>query len=81
MGRSGVPEKRVGRSYSAQWTDELLTTREAAALTKMSVAWYERQRWQGTGPAYRKIGRSVRYLRSELLVWWVDRETHGDPTS
>lgn len=67
-----------GSKYGIHWDDELLTTREAAALTKMSAAWYERKRWFGKGPPYRKIGRSVRYVRSELLAWWIEREVHGD---
>ena len=49
--------------------DELLTTKEAAALTKMSVAWFERARWDGSGPPYLKPGRSVRYVKRELLEW------------
>lgn len=56
--------------------DEFLTTQEAAKLTKMSVAWYEKKRWEGQGPPYRKRGRAVRYLKSELLAWWgADRPT------
>jgi len=51
--------------------DELLTTAEAARITKMSIAWYERERWLGSGPPYHRRGRSVRYLKSELLAWWV----------
>lgn len=52
--------------------DELLTTREAAALTKVSAAWYEKARWQRHGPPFRKHGRIVRYLKSELLAWWTE---------
>ncbi|TBR39618.1 MULTISPECIES: helix-turn-helix transcriptional regulator [Dyella] len=52
--------------------DELLTTKDAVALTKMSKAWFEKQRWIGQGPPYRKRGRAVRYLRSELLAWFTE---------
>ncbi|WP_225217995.1 helix-turn-helix domain-containing protein [Luteimonas colneyensis] len=51
---------------------ELLTTREAAALTKMSMAWFERHRWERTGPSYIRRGRSVRYVKAELLEWWAE---------
>ncbi|WP_162313710.1 helix-turn-helix domain-containing protein [Pseudoxanthomonas yeongjuensis] len=52
--------------------DEFLTTREAAALTKMSAAWYEKARWQKRGPPFLRKGRAVRYLRSELMNWWTE---------
>jgi len=50
---------------------ELLTTEEAARLTKMSMAWFERKRWEGLGPPYYRRGRSVRYVKHELLRWWL----------
>lgn len=50
--------------------DEFLTTKEAAALMRMSPAWFEKCRWQGIGPPYLKCGRSVRYVRRQLLEWW-----------
>jgi predicted DNA-binding transcriptional regulator AlpA len=53
--------------------DEILTTSEAAELTKMSAAWFERKRWEGHGgPPYHRRGRSVRYFKSELLSWWAE---------
>lgn len=55
---------------------ELLTTAEAAALTKLSMAWFERQRWLRTGPPYVRRGRSVRYVKSELLAWWAEGREH-----
>lgn len=58
---------------------EMLTTKEAALLTKMSMAWYERKRWEGLGPPYYRKGRSVRYVKHELLSWWLAcRVSAGD---
>lgn len=54
---------------------ELLTTQEAADLTKMSTAWYERKRWEGLGPPYYRRGRTVRYVKHELLAWWLAQRT------
>lgn len=34
-----------------------------------SKSWAERGRWAGTGPKFLKIGRSVRYLGSDLNLW------------
>lgn len=50
--------------------DEMLTTKEAAALTRLSCAWFERKRWEGAGPPYYRTGRSIRYMKRELLAWW-----------
>jgi len=52
--------------------EEILTSAEAAKLTKMSVVWFTKMRWKGQGPPYRKRGRSVRYLKTELLAWWIN---------
>ena len=65
--------KTVADHDSINFEDEFLTTREAAALTKMSVAWFERERWARRGPPFLKAGRSVRYLKSDLLAWWSQR--------
>ncbi len=46
-----------------------LTEKQAAFLTGYSVYWFQRMRWQGGGPPYRKIGRSVRYPEDQLLKW------------
>ena len=47
----------------------LLTQRETAGILKKSEAWLERSRWDGTGPPFKKIGRSVRYVEAELFAW------------
>jgi predicted DNA-binding transcriptional regulator AlpA len=52
--------------------EEFLSTREAAALTKLSVTWFEKQRCQERGPPYIRFGRTVRYLKSELLAWFSE---------
>ena len=49
--------------------EELLTQDELAAELGKSVAWAERARWNGSGPAFVKIGRSVRYRRSAINAW------------
>lgn len=72
------PKKLSMSSASIDSTDEFLTTREAAALTKLSVAWFERAPWERSGPPYLKCGRAVRYLKAELLQWWAGRRV--DPT-
>lgn len=48
---------------------EYLTTLEAATMTGLSPAWFERGRWDGTGPPYIKVGKAVRYPLQDLHSW------------
>jgi predicted DNA-binding transcriptional regulator AlpA len=53
----------------------LLTTKQAATLVGVSVAWFEKRRWEGTDqPPYIRIGRTVRYDRGALMRWCRDRQ-------
>lgn len=47
----------------------LLSEKDAARLLAMSVRTLQAWRGAGNGPPYIKIGRSIRYKRSELLAW------------
>jgi len=46
--------------------DALLTTREAAALLRLSERTLERQRTTGTGANFRKFSRAIRYSRRDI---------------
>jgi predicted DNA-binding transcriptional regulator AlpA len=49
--------------------DNLLTTKEAAPILGVSVAFLERDRWAGARVPFIKIGsRAVRYRHSDLLA-------------
>ena len=48
---------------------ELLTPKEAAQVLKLSESFLAKARMRGDGPRYRKLSRSVRYLRADLLLW------------
>jgi predicted DNA-binding transcriptional regulator AlpA len=54
--------------------DELLTSREAAALLRLSERTLERHRGAGSGPRFVALGGAVRYLRRDLIEW-VERCT------
>jgi predicted DNA-binding transcriptional regulator AlpA len=61
----------------------LLNEREVADLIGMSIYWLQKARLNGTGPAFLKIGRSVRYRTGALDLWLAQREpfdsmTEGD---
>lgn len=49
--------------------EKLLTSAEVAEILGKSMAWLARQRWQGGGIPYRKIGRHVRYQQTVVLQW------------
>jgi hypothetical protein len=49
--------------------DELLSVAEAAAIVRAPVATLRYWRHLGTGPHSFKVGRSVRYWRSDVIDW------------
>lgn len=64
-----------------QFDDRLLTTKEASQRTGMSKAWFEQQRWLGTGPTYIKVGRAIRYRMSVLDSWFSERQVTANTSS
>ncbi len=54
--------------------DKLLTTREAAPLLCVSVAFLERDRWAGAQVPYIRVGaRAIRYRLSDLNAFIESR--------
>ena len=49
--------------------DELLTMEEVAAVVRAPIATLRYWRHLGTGPRSFRVGRSVRYWRSEVAAW------------
>jgi predicted DNA-binding transcriptional regulator AlpA len=49
--------------------DTLLTSREAAALLRLSERTLERHRLSGSGPKFVRLGRRVFYRRDALGAW------------
>lgn len=70
---AGRKRGAINASEAIRLDEEMLTTGEAAELTRMSRAWFERKRWEGQGPPFYRAGRAVRYMKSELLEWWKQR--------
>ena len=52
----------------------LLTAEEAARLLNVSQSWLAKSRMRGDGPAYVKVGRSVRYSEAALLQYAKSRQ-------
>jgi hypothetical protein len=49
--------------------DEILTERDAAELLKVSCRTLQAWRCARVGPRFIRVGRSVRYRRSDLFDW------------
>ena len=56
--------------------NSLYTQDQLAPVFQKSKSWFERARWAGEGPKYRKIGRSVRYLGADVIEW-LNGQTRG----
>jgi excisionase family DNA binding protein len=63
-----IPRVRPGPSIGV-----LLTPKEAADYLRVSLSWLARARMRGDGPAYVKLGKSVRYLESAVIEWMKSR--------
>ena len=57
---------------------ELLTERDVARITGLSVASVRRWRLLRQGPRYLKIGAAVRYKCSDISIWLESRHTGGE---
>ncbi|NOX40195.1 MAG: helix-turn-helix domain-containing protein [Alphaproteobacteria bacterium] len=54
--------------------DQLMTETQVADFLCQSIRTIQKWRITGFGPAFYKIGRSVRYKRGELVDWMNERK-------
>lgn len=52
----------------------LIIPNEAAAILRVSLSWLAKARMRGDGPAYVRVGRSVRYTEASLQQWMKARQ-------
>ena len=52
----------------------LLTAKEASVRLKVSLSWLAKARMRGDGPAYIKVGRSIRYAEATIIQWMKGRQ-------
>jgi predicted DNA-binding transcriptional regulator AlpA len=64
--RAAVPE-------TTRADDKLLTLQEVAVVVRVPVATLRYWRHLGTGPRSFRIGRGVRYWRTEVFAWLDDQ--------
>jgi hypothetical protein len=65
----------------APMVSNLLTPKEAARFLKMSTSFLAKKRLTGDGPAFVKVGRSVRYSESMLTAWTRSRQRQSTSES
>lgn len=58
--------------------DEMLSITEAAAFLRVPVATMRYWRYCGDGPFSFRLGRHVRYWRTELILWRADQGRRPD---
>lgn len=63
-------------------TDEMLNIDEAAEFLRVPVATMRWWRYTGDGPFSFKVGRHVRYWRTDLILWRAEqgRRPDDDPS-
>jgi hypothetical protein len=49
--------------------DALFPSTTVAAIRACTVGNIERERWQGKGIPFRRIGGSIRYCKQDILAW------------
>jgi len=54
--------------------ERLLTQHEAAQILQVSLSWLAKARMNGDGPAFIKVGRSIRYAEPTLLQWMKSQQ-------
>lgn len=64
-------------AYLGLMDDEIMTGAQVAELLHVSIRTLEEWRQTRTGPPYRKMGKHVRYLRSEVLAWFEGLNAHA----
>jgi predicted DNA-binding transcriptional regulator AlpA len=69
MDTTPVDTEGASMKATSHADDELLTLAEAAAIVRVPEATLRYWRHLGEGPHSFRIGRTVRYWRSEVLSW------------
>jgi len=70
-----MPSQEAALSF-----EPLLDERETAAFLKISVRTLQDWRLSQAGPPFVRVGRKVRYRRSDI-VGWIEERTYGRPAS
>lgn len=70
---SSPPNTNLRTSEVASFSNNILKTPDAAKYLNIRSSTLEQWRWNGRGPRYIKIGRSVRYRTIDLETFLEER--------
>jgi excisionase family DNA binding protein len=69
-----LSQARAPSAIATAPATEILTAAEAAKILRVSVSFLAKARMHGNGPAFMKVGRSVRYTMSALQQWMKSKQ-------
>jgi len=68
-------------SPETKWAgQEIFTERDTAAFLRLSHRTLQALRVRGGGPAFIKLGKTVRYVKADLLQW-IEVNRHSSTSS
>jgi excisionase family DNA binding protein len=56
-------------TYQTSLSDDLLSIAQAAVAIGVSIDTLRRWAAKGSGPPHLRVGRAIKYRRSDLLTW------------
>jgi predicted DNA-binding transcriptional regulator AlpA len=59
--------------HEKAFLEPLLTVAQVSEITGRSISTLEKDRWEGGGPPYVKMGRLVRYRPADVRAWLSER--------
>lgn len=77
MTRKPIIPAILAHEQRSECADDIFDTSEAAEYLKMSASSLNKMRVYGTGPAFCRAGRLVRYRRGDLNDWIIARRTNS----
>lgn len=77
MSKNNVSRLQLINQFESAPESTLFNQNTLAAVLDCSVQLLERNRWAGQGVPYLKIGRTVRYLKSDILNYLQQQCTYN----
>lgn len=71
-------ERKTTKPNPKRKIRKVFNERQASDFTGFSIKHLQNLRYQGRGPAYCKIGTSIRYLREDVITWVAKHRIDGD---
>jgi len=71
----------ISTSYDNHDNDQMFSIGEAADFLRVSIDTMRYWRYRGIGPDSFKVGRHIRYWRSELIRWLAEQAHQSAPGS